>query len=492
MKHDIDPDGARLPIKLDTTSNGEFLPVPLSATNRAANRLAHAAAAHNAKRSGLARRDFLISACGAASTLLAFNQANAAAGKRGGWFDLDKEAALDQQLAAASVEGKEFIFDVQGHFVNPKGAWIKTLAPDARPLTFASKAQCAKASEPGDRSYLNCLNHEEFIKDVFLDSDTDMMVLSFVPSRRNAEPLTIEEADATRRIVDRMEGTHRLLLHGRVNPNQPGDIEAMDELKERWGVSAWKTYTQWGPDKKGFFLSDEPGTRLIEKARKLGVKVICVHKGIPFGKQSYEHSQCSDIGIVAKRYPDMKFIVYHSGFVATNPERPYDESGAADGIDTLVHSLLKNGVAPNSNVYAELGSTWRFAMRDPDTAAHTLGKLLKYVGEDNVLYGSDSIWYGSPQDQIQGLRTFQISPEFQDRFGYPALTPQLRAQIFGLNATKPYGISADEVQKYARNDRIAQEKLAYSERPEPHYLTHGPKSRREFLNLLSWNGGERA
>ena len=131
-------------------------------------------------------------------------------------------------------------------------------------------------------------------------------------------------------------------------------------------------------------------------------------------------------------------------------------------------------------------------MRDPDTATHTLGKLLKYVGENNVLYGSDSIWYGSTQDQIQGLRTFQISPEFQERYGYPALTPQLRAQIFGLNATKPYGISAEEVQKYARNDRIAQEKLAYSERPEPHYLTHGPKSRREFLNLLSWNGGERA
>ena len=492
MKHRIDPDGARLPIKLDTTSNGEFLPVPLSDVNRAANRLAHDEADRNAKRLALPRRDFLLSACGAASTLLAFNQANATAGKRGGWFDLDKEAALDQQLAAARLEGKEFIFDVQGHFVNPQGAWLKTLPPDAQPLKFATKTACDYAKDPGDRSYLRCLNHEEFIKDVFLDSDTDMMVLSFVPSRRDAEPLTIEEADATRRIVDRMEGTHRLLLHGRVNPNQPGDIEAMDELKERWGVSAWKTYTQWGPDKKGYFLSDEPGTRLIEKARKLGVKVLCVHKGIPFGKQSYQHSQCSDIGIVAKRYPDMKFIVYHSGFVATNPELAYDESGNSDGIDTLVHSLLKNGVAPNSNVYAELGSTWRFALRDPDTAAHTLGKLLKYVGENNVLYGSDSIWYGSPQDQIQGLRTFQISTQFQERYGYPPLTAELRAKILGLNATKPYGISADEVKKIARNDRIARDKVAYSEWREPHFLTHGPKSRREFLNLLRWNGGERA
>ena len=131
-------------------------------------------------------------------------------------------------------------------------------------------------------------------------------------------------------------------------------------------------------------------------------------------------------------------------------------------------------------------------MRDPDTAAHTLGKLLKYVGENNVLYGSDSIWYGSPQDQIQGLRTFQISTEFQERYSYPKLTAQLRAQILGLNATKPYGISADEVKKYTRNDRIAKETIAYRDRPEPHYLTHGPKNRREFFNLLSWNGGERA
>ena len=134
-----------------------------------------------------------------------------------------------------------------------------------------------------------------------------MMVLSFVPSRREAEPVTIQAADAVRRIVERMEGTHRLLVHGRVNPNQPGDLEGMDELKERWGVCAWKTYTQFGPGGKGFFLSDDVGTRFIEKARALGVKVICVHKGLPFGKQSYEHSQCSDIGVVAKRFPDVSF-----------------------------------------------------------------------------------------------------------------------------------------------------------------------------------------
>src|SRR6201991_4073625 len=166
-----------------------------------------------------------------------------------------------------------------------------------------------------------------------MDSDTDVMVLSFVPSARDAEPVTIQAADEVRRLVDKLEGTHRLLLHGRVNPNQPGDLEGMDELKEKWGVSAWKTYTQYGPGGRGYFLSDEPGVRFIEKARALGVKTICVHKGLPFGRQSYEHSQCSDIGVVAKRFPDVNFLIYHSGFVTGVRERAYAGRGADDGID---------------------------------------------------------------------------------------------------------------------------------------------------------------
>jgi predicted TIM-barrel fold metal-dependent hydrolase len=443
----IDPEGKRLPIKLDTTSNGEFLPVPLSAANLEANRLAHEFASRYSRKLGLTRRDFLVSACGAASTLLAFNQAH---GTAGGFYDLPQEAALDEQLARVQVgpARNELIFDVQGHFIDtPKG---------------------------------NAKGHEVFIKDVFMDSDTDLMVLSFVPSTRENEPVTIQAADAVRRIVDKLEGTHRLLVHGRVNPNQPGDLDGMVELAQKWGVSAWKTYTQYGPSGKGYFLSDEVGTRFIEKARALGVKVICVHKGLPFGKQSYEHSQCSDVGVVAKRFPDVKFLIYHSGFVSTVKEGPY---GQKDGIDTLIRSLIENQVKPNSNVYAELGSTWRFLMRDPEQAAHAMGKLIKYCGENNVLWGTDSIWYGSPQDQIQAFRTFQISPALREKHGYAEITPALRAKIFGLNGAAVYGIPADEVKKYTSRDRVAAQRLAYRENPQPHFLTYGPKTRREFLSL---------
>jgi predicted TIM-barrel fold metal-dependent hydrolase len=476
MNPAIDPEGTRLPVKLDSASNGEFVPVPLSSANREANRLAHEAAFLHSKKLGVGRRSFLVSTCGAASTLLAFNAANAAAGKTGGWFDLPREAALEPQLAQARLGGKgEFIFDVQGHFVDPSGAWVKKAGPDA--FKWSPKAACGKSP------HLECLGADEFVKDVFLDSDTDMMVLSFVPSTREAEPLTIQAADAVRRIVDKLQGTHRLLLHGRVNPNQAGDLEGMDELKERWGIAAWKTYTQFGPGGNGFFLSDEVGTRFIERARALGVKRICVHKGLPFGPRSYQHSQCSDIGVVAKRFPDVAFLVYHSGFVSTVAEQPYDHAAKRDGIDTLIRSLIDNEIKPNSNVYAELGSTWRFLMRDPEQAAHALGKLFRYCGEDNVLWGTDSIWYGSPQDQIQAFRSFQIAPALREKHGYPELTPALRAKVFGLNGAKIYGLSAGEVKKYTSKDAVSLERAAY--RPEPHFQTYGPKTRRQFLNLQS-------
>jgi hypothetical protein len=267
-----------------------------------------------------------------------------------------------------------------------------------------------------------------------------------------------------------------------VNPNQDGDLDGMDALAERYRISAWKTYTQWGPDGKGFFLDDDPGLALIEKARKLKIRNIAVHKGLPFGPRSYEHSTCMDVGRVAKRFPDVNFLIYHSGFVAGKPERPYDPL-RQDGIDALVTSLRNNGIAPGSNVYAELGSTWRFLMRDPDSAAHAMGKLLKHVGESNVLWGTDSIWYGSPQDQIQAFRTFQITDEVAGKFGYPKITPALRAKVFGRNAVALYAVPDEVLKKHVPRDKITQDRQNYLARPDPTFVTYGPKTRREFLHL---------
>lgn len=131
-------------------------------------------------------------------------------------------------------------------------------------------------------------------------------------------------------------------------------------------------------------MDDERGLRMIEEARWLGVHNIAIHKGLPFGPRSYEHTTCADISRVAKRHPDINFLIYHSGFVTEKGGGPYDP-GRTDGLGALITSLRDNGIGHRSNVYAELGSTWRFLMHDPGMAALGLGKLLKYLGEDNVL-----------------------------------------------------------------------------------------------------------
>jgi Predicted metal-dependent hydrolase of the TIM-barrel fold len=477
MSEALDPQGRRLPIKLDSTSNGEFAPLPLGAAARFANALAQERASEVAKKLGYTRRRFLKSICGAAATLIAMNDAFARLGKVGGLYDIPAAAALEPTLAQASVGGNEFIFDIQGHHVNPNGAWRRLTNRWTYILRFLPQSRC------GDGA-IECFSAEHFIREVFLDSDTDMAVLSAVPAAPEDNPLATEEAAATRAIVEAMDGRHRLMIHGLVHPNLPGAIANMVRQKEVYGVAAWKTYTQWGPEGTGFWLDDpEIGIPFIEKARELGTKVICIHKGIPLFNLDYKHSTCRDIGIVAHMYPDMTFIVYHSGFEPKRKEGPYDPKRATGGVDSLIKSLEDNGLVPNSNVYAELGSTWRMVMQDPDQAAHVMGKLCKYVGEDRVLWGTDSIWYGSPQDQIQAFRAFQISERFRERYGYPEITPALRAKVFGLNAAGPYQVTPEEIKQRAVTDRVGRIKQAYLEDPEPSFLTNGPRTQREFLQL---------
>jgi predicted TIM-barrel fold metal-dependent hydrolase len=407
------------------------------------------------------------------------NEAFARAGRRGGSYELPPESAFEPTLAEARLGGDEVVIDVQGHHVAPERPWRERSRFWDRTVRGFPFAEC------GLPDPIDCFSARQFVKEVFVDSDTAIAVLSFVPEPdRDAAPLRIEEAAATRALVDSMQGTGRLLLHGPVHPNFPGELDRMAELAQRWRVVAWKTYTQYGPNGRGYRLDDEGvGVPFVEKARALGVKVICVHKGFPLPGMRDEYGLCDDVGPVAKRFPDVHFIVYHSGFETATEEGPYDRERAR-GIDSLVRSLETSGVPPGSNVYAELGSTWRFLMRDPTQAAHALGKLVRAVGEDNVLWGTDSIWYGSPQDQIQAFRSFQISAELRERHGYPEITPALRRKILGWNATRPYGIAPEEARRHAQRARAKPD----AETRDPSFATYGPRTRREFLELLRLQG----
>jgi uncharacterized protein len=41
------------------------------------------------------------------------------------------------------------------------------------------------------------------------------------------------------------------------------------------------------------------------------------------------------------------------------------------------------------------------------------------------------------------MRTFEITPEFQATYNYPALTADVKAGLFGLNAANLFGVDPD-------------------------------------------------
>lgn len=473
----------RLPIKLDSTSNGEYTPVAATERLRHVQLSAMEAAAENARRLGVSRRDFLRSTAGSATVLLAMNQLAACGG---GSYQVPKSAALEPAEADAALKGEEFIFDVQTHHVDADRKWWAENPPNLSEfLQGTPQAKC------GSDSFAKCFDGDHYLKEVFLDSDTDLAVVSALWGTPEMNPLLPEEAAKTRERFERMEGAPRLLLHGVVwgkAQSEAQTAEHMQRLVEKERIVAFKLYPVWSPDGEGYRMDDPAtGLRLLRQGIAAGVSLFAIHKGLKVSGAKNAFTSPLDIGPAAKAFPEATLLIYHSGYETQRKEGPYDPQ-AQSGVDALIRSLQENGIGKDGNVYAELGSVWRETMKDPDQAAHVLGKLLKYVGEDRILWGTDAIWYGSPQDQIQAFRAFQISPEFQEKYGYPALTPAIKRKIFGLNAARVYQVSPQEVQKAQRFDAVARARLEYQNDPSPSHLTYGPRSPAELARLLATEG----
>jgi predicted TIM-barrel fold metal-dependent hydrolase len=88
-------------------------------------------------------------------------------------------------------------------------------------------------------------------------------------------------------------------------------------------------------------------------------------------------------------------------------------------------------------------------LRRPLEAAHVLGKLLVALGPERILWGTDSIWYGSPQPLVDAFRAFRIPEALQERYGYPPLDAETKERILSLNARRVYDISDVTLERVA-------------------------------------------
>jgi predicted TIM-barrel fold metal-dependent hydrolase len=186
----------------------------------------------------------------------------------------------------------------------------------------------------------------------------------------------------------------------------------------------------------------------------------------------------------AKDWPQMTFVIYHSAlrpFVEL-PDQAWAEFEATGRIkwaSDLAELPEKFGV---TNVHAELGTCFaNSAVAHPRFAAALLGTLIKGLGADHVIWGTDSVWYGSPQWQIEAMRRLEIPEDMRKKYGFAPLggaDSAVKQMIFGTNAARLYGLklrSAEAAPMPAYSeDRLAELKRDYAlAAKEPSNLRYG-------------------
>lgn len=465
------------PIPFSAGSNGEFVPDEPGEREARAEARFRELVDQRCRRLGTSRRAFLESAAGTATALLVLQELG---GCRRGGYAVDEESTWDAARACESIVGGQFVFDVQTHHVVADGAWREKDERWQQFLRGLPHAWCDLDDE------VECFDRDHFIREVFVNSDTHVAALSNVPAEPGGHPLTTAEQAATRSVIEQLSQSERLVIHGLVHPErgEPA-LEQMEQQKEIHRIAAWKVYTLWGD----WRLDDEVGRAFLERARQLEVKVVCAHKGLPLMGTDPRFTRPDDVGPAAAAFPDVKFLVYHSAYDTGVTEGPYDPEGK--GIDRLIRTCEAHGIGPEGNVWAELGATWRHLMSRPVAAQHALGKLLKHLGPGRILWGTDSIWFGSPQGQIDAFRAFTISEELQEKHGYPALTDEVKAKILGLNAAAVYGVDPAAQRCAIEADALAKykQRTTADARLRRRAPAFGPQTREQFLALLRASGG---
>ena len=483
-----------MPIPTQLVSNGEYPPLPQTPNQQRVEARVNGLADIAAKKLGLSRRAFLAGSGGMAASFLAMNEIY------GPYFDIDPLSMLVPEAYAQSGPPKDlFVFDDQLHMV--RGSRFDAAAP-LRALAQGPSSTFSKSNPLNGRNQKDELGQEwgvwnrelvglpnspenflitQFIKDVYLDSQVNVGLLSNVPAgvvdppgavtprniaeAQKGEILTAAQTAAARDFVNKVSGSQRMLAHALLYVGK-GNLDYIRQQAEELKPDSWKGYNigtsakvdtdplspmrQWRHDDEAVaYPTFELIQSMYEKVKKdkPGFNNICVHKGLVDNMPPRpEVGHPSDLPKAAKDWPKLNFITYHAciqpaffmydAYVQARGTKMRE--GVPDIAWTTEYGVLCRDLP---NTYAEIGTTWASAVVTfPTLAAHLMGQLLKFFGPDRVVFGSDAVWYGSPQWQIEALWRFQIPEAMQKQYGYPALTVETKRKILGLNSARLYGI----------------------------------------------------
>jgi uncharacterized protein len=454
------------PVPTQIVSSEEYMPTPQTEKQRRVEARLIELSDDLAKKQGLSRRRFFETAAGMAASFVAMNEIF------GHVFDASiAEAATPEQAneRAAGLAG-QLIIDGHTHF----------LRQDTRLMGFVAMRDTVgkwgwnKALTDEGKQTIADLQFGNYMKEVYMDSDTKVALLSNSPSEV-PQDWFIPQAQvfATRANVNKQSGTRRMLAHFTFTPGYPGWLDKVDEGVERFKPDSWKGYsvgdnTHKELSKHPWHADDEKLMYpFYEKAVKSGIKNICIHKGLfaPGVAEKFPdlapYADVRDIGKAAKDWPQLNFLVYHSAYrwVGAPPAQAmeeFDKTGRSSWTSDLAEIPEKYGV---TNVYGDLGQIFAWtAVAEPRLAAALMGTLVKGLGPQRIVWGTDAVWTGAPQWQIEGLRRLEIPEDMQKKYGFAPLGPAdgpIKTAIFGGNSARLYGFGQQHAELMRRDDLSA-------------------------------------
>ncbi len=454
-------DDRHLPVPTQIVSNEEFAPPDQTDEQRRVEHSLNDIVDSTSRSLGISRREFLSSTGGMAAAFIAMNSVF------GEFFDVSASELFEPLAADEKFPKKPFIFDIHTHHVAaPKIIRTPPLIPGYRQ---AGAAWGNKALE-GREHKAEDLYLANYIKEMFLDSDTSMAVITGLPARTDDQNvLTPAEMIETRAEINGLAKSKRIIAHGLFSPDLgKANLEEMQRQFEQFKPEAWKGYPgqPLADGSVGWWMDDEKiAYPFYEYSRKIGIKNICVHKGLPLPGWEIDHSSPRDVEKAAKDFPDLNFLIYHAGLKGVRDAMP----AVQDGFKTVTNvpwvtdlCAMRKRNPKMKNVYMDLGTTFGMTViTQPLLCTYMLGLMIDAFGEDHVLWGTDSIWWGSPQWQIEAFRRLQMPEDLMKRFGFKALTARVKEKIFGLNSARVYGIDVKAKMNAIPADYITRLKTKY-------------------------------
>ena len=459
------------PIPTQSVSSDEFAPAPQTERQRQVEARIRTLGDALAKKHGMTRRRFLTTASGMAAAFLAMNEVY------GPMYGVSRAEAQDKDAADARAKALkgQFIMDCHTHF----------LRDDTRIMGFVRQRQAVgkagwNPALQGKEQTIEDLKFANYYKEIYLDSDTKVALISGSPSEIPQDWFLTNEMKAEARAkVNKDAGARRMLSHAIFAPGYPGWTEQVDKAIQELKPDSFKGYTIGDNTNKN--LSKHPwrmdDEKLLypfyEKILKAGYDKVCVHKGLfpPSVEQQFPnllaYSDVRDVGKAAKDWPKMNFIIYHGGYRYAGGGKvedawaQFEKTGRIEWVTDLAEIPGKHGV---DNVYADLGQIFaQSTVADPRVCAAMMGQLIRGMGADHVVWGTDAIWTGSPQWQIEALRRLEIPEDLRRKYGFAPLGPadgEVKNAIFGGNNARLYNVEP-RLRAAIADDKLAQYKEVY-------------------------------